>query len=463
MLTTSEKKLSQHSNSNSRNSGNISSASQPNLAARITNRIPMGLPYGLFSGLICWFALFLVLFSTEAKAQPDQKVTANITAAHIASFDKAPFDKMSSDKATSHIETSSSLTGYTIQDSEKQVYFERPPQRIAVLSWDLAEQLLELDVIPVAMPEIRAYHDWVVRPQVPESVQELGLRSEPNLERLAAVKPDLIILANRQKDVQHRFSRIAPVLYFETYSKQHNNAEAAITIFRTLAKLVQKEDLAEQKLTQMQADIEAMKSQLVQAYQGQLPDVSTVRFASLTSVFIYGDNSIAHYALKQLGISPALPSLPSLQARTQWGITQTRLLNLREIEQGSVLYFTPFEHEKKLKTSPIWQAMPFVRAGRSNRIKPTWTYGGAMSIKYMAQALTESLLAIAPAPSLSKSISQERALYQSQNTDLKTDLKADPKAALKTDLQANLQTELQIDRQTGLQADLKINSVSVNQ
>ncbi|MAC45355.1 MAG: iron-hydroxamate ABC transporter substrate-binding protein [Oceanospirillum sp.] len=366
---------------------------------------------------------------------------------------------MPSDKATSHIETSSSLTGYTIQDSEKQVYFERPPQRIAVLSWDLAEQLLELDVVPVAMPEIRAYHDWVVRPQVPESVQELGLRSEPNLERLAAVKPDLIILANRQKDVQHRFSRIAPVLYFETYSKQHNNAEAAITIFRTLAKLVQKEDLAEQKLTQMQADIEAMKSQLVQAYQGQLPDVSTVRFASLTSVFIYGDNSIAHYALKQLGISPALPSLPSLEARTQWGITQTRLLNLREIEQGSVLYFTPFEHEKKLKTSPIWQAMPFVRAGRSNRIKPTWTYGGAMSIKYMAQALTESLLAIAPAPSLSKSISQERALHQSQNTNPKTDLKA----ALKTDLQANLQTELQIDRQTGLQADLKINSVSVNQ
>ena len=95
--------------------------------------------------------------------------------------------------------------------------------------------------------------------------------------------------------------------------------------------------------------------------------------------------------------------------------------------------------------------MPFVRAGRSNRIKPTWTYGGAMSIKYMAQALTESLLAIAPASSLNKSISQERAQHQSQDTDPKTDL------------QANLQTELQIDQQTGLQADLKINSVSVNQ
>ena len=447
MLTTAEKKLSQHSNSNSRNSGNISSASQPNLADRITNRTPMGLPYGLFSGLICWFTLFLVLLPTEAKAQLNQEVDANIKAAYIASLDKAPFDKMSSDKATSHIKTnSSSSTGYTIQDSEKQVYFEQPPQRIAVLSWDLAEQLLELDVTPVAMPEIRAYHDWVVRPQVPESVQELGLRSEPNLERLAAVKPDLIILANRQKDVLHRFSRIAPVLYFETYSKQHNNAEAAIDIFRTLAKLVQKEDLAKQKLIQMQADIKAMKSQLLQAYQGQLPDVSTVRFASLTSVYVYGDNSIAQYALEQLGISPAFP-----QQHSQWGLTQTRLLNLRDIEQGSVLYFTPFEHEKKLKTSPIWQAMPFVRAGRSNRIKPTWTYGGAMSIKYMAQALTESLLAIAPASSLNKSISQERAQHQSQDTDPKTDL------------QANLQTELQIDQQTGLQADLKINSVSVNQ
>lgn len=430
MLITTEKKLSQHSSSNS------SSTSQKSLISRITNRTPTGLPYGLFSGLICWFALFLVLLPTEAKAQPDQEVDANIKAAYIASLDKA----------TSHIETSSNSTGYTIQDSEKQVYFEQPPQRIAVLSWDLAEQLLELDVTPVAMPEIRAYHDWVVHPQVPESVQELGLRSEPNLERLAAVKPDLIILANRQKDMQHRFSRIAPVLYFETYSKQHNNAEAAIDIFRTLAKLVQKEDLAEQKLTQMQADIKAMKSQLLQAYQGQLPDVSTVRFASLTSVYVYGDNSIAQYALEQLGISSAFP-----QQHSQWGLTQTRLLNLRDIEQGSVLYFTPFEHEKKLKTSPIWQAMPFVRAGRSNRIKPTWTYGGAMSIKYMAQALTESLLAIAPTPSLSKSISQERAQHQSQSS------------GPKTDLQANLQAELQINRQTGLQADLQISSFSVNQ
>ncbi len=294
-----------------------------------------------------------------------------------------------SDAVASRTESQSII----IQDSEKSYRFDTVPKRIAVLGWDLAEQLLELDVTPIAIPEIDDYHTWVVQPRVPVGVEDLGLRAEPNLEKLAALKPDLIIMANRQRDLKARLLRIAPVLYFQTYSKDHNNAEAAIQTYRTLAKLVKKEALAEQKLQQMQARIHQLKGQLQQAYGEQLPKVSTLRFASTTSVYLYGENSIAQYALNQLGIDAALP-----QPSNQWGITQTRVLNLRAAGQDTVLYFKPFEQEKQLKKSPLWQAMPFVRAGRTNSIRSTWTYGGAMSIGYMADALAVSLLEIAPHP-----------------------------------------------------------------
>jgi len=361
---------------------------------RMTFKLGFTLPFTVISGLLFWLALLLLLSPSVYAYDDKSSRVISTDNLQLAMSDRrvglSDSDwQQSTDRAS--LNQTTEKTGYVIKDSEKSFYFERPPERIAVLNWDLTEQLIELGVTPVAIPEIDACHEWVVRPRVPDSTEELGLRDEPNLERLAAIKPDLILITHRHKALKKRLMRIAPVLYFDTFSKHHNNAEAAVETFRTLARLVQKEALAEQKLQQMQARVDQLKNKLQQAFNGKLPEVTTIRFASLTSVYVYGDNSMSQYALEMLGIRPAMP-----QPMTQWGITQTRLLNLRDINQGVVLYFTPFEQEKKLKGSAIWQAMPFVRSGRSNRIKPAWTYGGAMSLGYMAEALTESLLEIAP-------------------------------------------------------------------
>jgi len=37
--------------------------------------------------------------------------------------------------------------------------------------------------------------------------------------------------------------------------------------------------------------------------------------------------------------------------------------------------------------------MPFVREGRLHALPPTWTYGGALSVGYLAQAIVEALIA----------------------------------------------------------------------
>ena len=60
------------------------------------------------------------------------------------------------------------------------------------------------------------------------------------------------------------------------------------------------------------------------------------------------------------------------------------------------MYFEPFAQQSQLAQSVMWNAMPFVRNGRVNAVASAWNYGGAVSIEYMAEALTTSLLAIAP-------------------------------------------------------------------
>lgn len=61
-----------------------------------------------------------------------------------------------------------------------------------------------------------------------------------------------------------------------------------------------------------------------------------------------------------------------------------------------MLYFLPFAQQAQLEKSMLWQAMPFVRQARVNSVESVWNYGGAMSLQYIAEALTRSLLEVAP-------------------------------------------------------------------
>ncbi|WP_067583155.1 hypothetical protein [Endozoicomonas ascidiicola] len=55
----------------------------------------------------------------------------------------------------------------------------------------MTEQLLELGVTPIAMSDKTGYTDWVGQPALPDSVEDLGTRAEPNLEKMANLKPAL--------------------------------------------------------------------------------------------------------------------------------------------------------------------------------------------------------------------------------------------------------------------------------
>ncbi|TCS36741.1 iron-siderophore ABC transporter substrate-binding protein [Reinekea marinisedimentorum] len=279
-----------------------------------------------------------------------------------------------------------------VEDSRGSHSLPDVPQRVAALNWDIAEQVIELGVTPVAMPNIADYTAWVAQPAVPEGVEDIGTRMEPNLERLAQLQPDVIIIASPQIDLVPKLEQIAPVLLYHTYNESHDNAQAAIENFRRMAAALGKEAEAEQRLTAMSQRLNELKAQLSEAYLGQLPRVVAFRFASLTSVYVYGDNSIPQYALAQLGVAPAWP-----QPATQWGVTQKRLKALGQLPAETVaLYYQPFDEEAKLQTSKIWQALPFVRNGGVNSVAPAWNYGGAMSILYNAEVLAEALLAVAP-------------------------------------------------------------------
>lgn len=277
-----------------------------------------------------------------------------------------------------------------IQDSLGEQVFSETPIRVAALGWGLTESVIELGVTPVAVGDMKGYQEWVKRPAIPASTEDLGVREEPNLEKLAELKPDVILVGAGLKGIKSTLEKIAPVVLFDSYQADHNNAEQVDKDFMTLATLLDKEAIAVNKLQQRDEAFKHLKAQLKQAFPNGLPKVATMRFANTTSAYVYGGNSMPQYALEALGIDNALTIKNS-----QWGLEQKRLKFLRAVDQNILLYFQPFYEEEKLNASPLWKAMPFVQQGNVASVESTWTYGSSMSLQYLAEAMTDSLLKLA--------------------------------------------------------------------
>ncbi|WP_037071285.1 iron-siderophore ABC transporter substrate-binding protein [Psychromonas arctica] len=286
--------------------------------------------------------------------------------------------------------TTSAYAEITVVDSRGVQTFKQSPERVVVLNWDLLEQVLALDIIPLAAPNVAGYQQWVVNPTAPNSIEEIGTRAEPNLEKIARLKPDVIIAASPQKDLIPILERIAPVIYLDNFGQQDDAALVAIQHFKLLATLFEKETLAQQKLQHMQLQFEQLAEQINSAFNSS-PEVVALRFSTLNSVFLYTENSSTQYVLDQLGLKNPLPN-----PAKAWGMTQQRINSLQYIDKGYVLYILPFPDEKKLTKSVLWQAMTFVQQGHVRSVRSIWNYGGAMSLLYMAEAITESLLEMAP-------------------------------------------------------------------
>lgn len=259
--------------------------------------------------------------------------------------------------------------------------------RVAALSWEATEHLLELGITPVAVADAGDYRVWYVNPPLPAGVPNAGSRTEPNLELLARMQPELIILSPLLQDMRERIARIAPVMLHESFTQERDNLAVQRESFLSLAKRLGREAQAQVRIQQMDTHIAALRAQLAAHFGTALPAVAVIRFSSPTVVFFNGPNSMPQHALDLLGLQAAHRVQPSA-----WGITQANIAALGQVQRGMVLHIEPFGQQDKLFGTPLWQAMPFVKAGRFAALPSIWTYGGLFSVERLATAITQALL-----------------------------------------------------------------------
>lgn len=107
--------------------------------------------------------------------------------------------------------------GMVIKHAKGELRLQQPPKRIAVLDVQYADQLITLGELPVGSvgigaSEICCFPDYLLDKL--GRFKALGTCEQPDLDAIAALRPDLIVCTQMHEEIYARLSRIAPTLMF---------------------------------------------------------------------------------------------------------------------------------------------------------------------------------------------------------------------------------------------------------
>lgn len=258
------------------------------------------------------------------------------------------------------------------------------PHRIVALEWLPVEFLLALGVTPYGVADIPNYNLWVREPRLPESVIDIGLRTEPNLELLTQMKPSFLVWSAGYGPSSDIMSKIAPGRGF-TFSDGKKPLTMARNSLNEMAQLLNKEQAARTHLDRFDALIDSLKPRF--ASRGGRP-LLMVTLLDARHVLVFGKNCLFQEVLDRFGIANAWEG-----EMTFWGSTAIGIDRLAPFKDVDVLCFDHGNDRemRALMATPLWQAMPFVREQRFQRVPAVWFYGATLSAMHFARVLDDAL------------------------------------------------------------------------
>lgn len=272
-----------------------------------------------------------------------------------------------------------------ITDSHGKWVFDSPPKRVAIINWTLSEQIIELGVTPLAIADLAGFKKIAPQTKIPNNVKDLGSRFTPNLKKLRELSPELIIIGYSQRDLLRPLSNIAPVMYFNNFSRRYDNAKKADERFIVLAKLFEKTDFANNKLNDRNQRINKTTLLLKKQFNENLPQLTIVSIKN-DFAWLFLNNSIPYSVANQLGFQ----SSPIEKKPSKLGTHKTSLEALSTLDGCVVFLNSSFDTDSKTNFDSINVKNPQCK----HTLNPANAYGGSLSQLYLAQSIAQAFGAI---------------------------------------------------------------------
>jgi iron complex transport system substrate-binding protein len=279
-------------------------------------------------------------------------------------------------------------TTYTVEHAMGTTEIKGTPERVVILTNEGTEALLALGVKPVGAVQSWTGDPWYdhIKDQM-EGVKDVGTESEPNLEAIAALKPDLIIGNKlRQEQIYEQLNTIAPTVFAETLKGDWKEN------FMLYAKAVNKEEKGQEVMNAYNNRIEELKEKLGDKLNMK---VSIVRFLA-GDVRIYHKDSFSGVILDQLGF--ARPESQDVNDFAEKGVTKERIPAM----DGDILFYFTYETgdgealkvEEDWINDPLFQNLNVAKQGKVYKVSDTiWnTAGGVLAANLMLDDIEKYFL-----------------------------------------------------------------------
>ncbi len=247
------------------------------------------------------------------------------------------------------------------------------PQRIIALEWLPLEMLFALGVTPLGAADTHDYSIWVAEPAIPPAVLDIGRRSEPNLEYIAELRPDLLLFSEGYGPRSSLLNTIAPSMEFSFTSERGEPLRTVSDGLLKLADRLEKSQAGRDHLAWFDRQLEEARSQLAGFHRQPLLVFTLV---DDRHVMILGKNSLFGNVMARLGIENAWQGDDN-----GWG---TAMVGLERLATLPPLRAVCLDHRDeqartRVAATPLWQAIPFVRDNMLRTVPALWIFGATLS------------------------------------------------------------------------------------
>ncbi|MCY7494971.1 siderophore ABC transporter substrate-binding protein [Bacillus safensis] len=186
----------------------------------------------------------------------------------------------------------------TIKDmlNKDGVKIKKNPKKVVVFDMGSLDTLDKLGVNVTALPK-QAVPKYLSKYEG-DKYKNVGGLKEPNFEKIAEIKPDLIIIQHRQADAFDEFSKIAPTIYMDV-----DNADYMVAFkknAKTLGKIFDKADKVKEELAAIDQKVDALKKEAKELKKNGL-----VIMANDSKMTAFGPKSRYGLIHDVFGITPA--------------------------------------------------------------------------------------------------------------------------------------------------------------
>lgn len=193
----------------------------------------------------------------------------------------------------------------TVQHKLGTTMIEKMPQRVVALDMNNVDFLDQLGVPVVGMPKDFIPHFLDKYKDAPQ-VQDTGAIVQPNVERVHAAKPDLILITSLQAKHYKELSEIAPTIHFDVDYRDSrvNHIEIIKEHLLTLGRIFGRENLASQQVAELDTKVEEARR-----ITRNRPEKVLIVLHNNGAFSSFGVKSRYGFVFNALDVKPASPTL----------------------------------------------------------------------------------------------------------------------------------------------------------